>query len=150
VDDSAGGYAQIATFQSSDRSFLQYRAFSFLHCRVLSGLQCDIERLEEELDELDSHDMRDVDGKTLRKLESKARDDVQGPEDIAAGLYPDHLKRSRSQVVSELRLKLSEYGKTSLVHEKDFPNSDQAQMSSCLEQETWHPSSGPQSAITRA
>lgn len=56
VESSPDGYPRIANFQSSDRSFLQFRGFLELHCRALLDLQFDIECLEKELDRLDQSD----------------------------------------------------------------------------------------------
>ena len=72
VENAPVGYPQLAVFQSSDPSFLQFRGFSTLHCRILSSLQYDVECLEQELAELDECDKND---KGELKLTNKSRDE---------------------------------------------------------------------------
>ncbi|KAF7185019.1 hypothetical protein HII31_13642 [Pseudocercospora fuligena] len=100
LDQTPQGYAAIAAFQSSDRNFLQYRGFGYLHSRILSDLQFGIERLEEELDELDQYD----------KDESRSRR-LQCTEDDRDMLsdYPEYIERTRPTVLRELKEKLMEY-----------------------------------------
>lgn len=111
VDTSPPGYPTVATFQSSDRNFLQYRGFSYLHCRVLSAMQYNIEQVEAELEELDCWD-QEHGGRA--KLVNKLRDDRQSPKDLANGKYPPNLTRTRAEVLSDLKAKLLEYGKAPL------------------------------------
>ncbi|KAK5120562.1 hypothetical protein LTR85_006218 [Meristemomyces frigidus] len=106
LDESPGGYSQVATFQSSDPNFLQYRGFSYLHCRVLLSLQHEVERLEHQLDELDRWD-KGHDGE--RKLESKSKDESRSPADLARGFYEPHMKKTRPTILHELKGKLLEY-----------------------------------------
>ena len=102
------GYAKVATFQSSDPSFLQYRGFKYLHCRVLCGLQNSIERLEGELDELDRFDL-DQGGE--QKLFDQRKDESLSAIDFAKGFYEPHVKRTRPEILLELQGSLLKYGK---------------------------------------
>lgn len=99
----------MATFQSSDRNFLQYRAFGYLHSRVLSDMQFDIEQIEGELDDLDRWEKTHGD---VRKLSCRRRDSHRTPEELAAAGFPAHFKRCRPVLLSDLRLRLLEYGKS--------------------------------------
>jgi hypothetical protein len=107
VDETPRGYSQVAVLQSSDRSFLQFRGFGYLHCRVLCDLQHGIECLERELDDLDQHD-KDEDP---RRLHSRKNDQDKSDQDPGASLYPDDIRRNRPEVLRELKEKLMEYGK---------------------------------------
>lgn len=107
VDETPRGYAAMAAFQSSDRSFLQYRGFGYLHSRVLSDLQFGIERLEEELDALDQYDK---DNGRLRWLQCTEQDRAINAGDSNASAYEDEfIERSRPVVLRELKAKLLEY-----------------------------------------
>lgn len=106
MENRPRGYPQVATFQSSDRNFLQYRCFGYLHCRIISDLQCDIQNLERELDELDQYETQH----DQRKLCSKQRDVWMSTEQLLAAGYPAHMKRCRGAVLQKLRGKLIEYG----------------------------------------
>lgn len=112
VEDRPRGYPQVATFQSSDRNFLQYRGFVYLHSRVLSDMQFDIEQIETELDDLDRWEKDNGD---LRKLSCKRRDSHKTAEELACAGWPAHLTRCRPLVLADLRAKLLEYGKWSYV-----------------------------------
>ncbi|KAK5137338.1 hypothetical protein LTR08_008915 [Meristemomyces frigidus] len=106
LDEAPEGYSKVATFQSSDRSFLQYRGFAYLHCRVLSGLQNGIERLEQNLDELDKWDVAHG---GARKLKNQDKDESLSSKDLAAGFYERHVKQTRPEILVELKAKLLEY-----------------------------------------
>lgn len=106
VEEIPRGYPAIAAFKSSDRNFLQFRGFNYLHCRVLSDLQHGIELLEEELDDLDQHDH----GSNQRRLQSRLDDLEQSTEDPTASMYPEEIVRNRPEVLTELKMKLLEYG----------------------------------------
>lgn len=97
----------MAAFQSSHRNFLQYRGFSYLHARVLSALQHDVERLEKQLDTLDQWEKEKGDPD---KLECKWRDDMQDSPDKIPGEFRKCYKKTRPQVLAELKQKLMEYG----------------------------------------
>ncbi|KAK4540552.1 hypothetical protein LTR36_009082 [Oleoguttula mirabilis] len=106
MDDSPEGYSRIATFQSSDCNFLLYRGFGYLHCRVLSALQHDIERLEKRLDSLDHWDKTHGDE---AKLESQTRDEIDSARQRANKSLAAHFTQTRPEVLAELKLKLVEY-----------------------------------------
>lgn len=111
VDQSPEGYSQVATFQSSDRNFMQYRSFGYLHSRVLLALQYDIEQLEIELDRLDQFD-KSQDGGDKDKLLCKDRDDLEDvPERIESEEFHLVFRKTRPQLLAELKRKLLEYGK---------------------------------------
>lgn len=104
VDSAPRGYPRVAAFQSSAPNFLQYRGFSYVHCRVLLELQYHIEHLEEELDDVDIYDS---DNGTIRGLVSRRNDPVEVLPD-PSGSPP--ARRSRPVILEDLRLKLMEYG----------------------------------------
>lgn len=109
MDQSPSGYSKVAAFQSSDRNFMQYRSFGYLHSRVLLALQYDVERLEIELDELDTFDKSDEGD--VDKLCCRDRDDFESSmEHIESRAFKVKFKRTRPQVVQELKAKLTEYG----------------------------------------
>ena len=110
VDDRPQGYNRIATFQSSDPNFLLYRGFGYLHCRLLSSLQYDIERLETELDHLDEWDMRKGDPD---RLTCRERDDSHASKDLFPKGFQLKFKRTRPEVFEELRQRLMQYGESS-------------------------------------
>ncbi|KAK4508371.1 hypothetical protein PRZ48_002109 [Zasmidium cellare] len=109
LDQAPGGYPQVATFKSSDRNFLQFRGFIYLHVRLLLLLQQDIELLEQRLDKLDQFDgSKDGDN---HKLKCKPHDDSQAtPDRISSAMFHAEFLKTRPQVVSELGVKLLEYG----------------------------------------
>ena len=82
-----------------------------MHCRVLSSLQFEIEKFEENLVALDMYDLEHDD----RKLTKRAYDKKRSPEDFAKGQYPPEFKKCRPELLSELRGKLIEYGKSNFV-----------------------------------
>lgn len=110
----------LATFQSSDRNFLQSRGFLDAHCRVLLDLQYHIERLEREIDRLDSNDaaseseLRQFSVFSNRhdrmcRLDGSRIDRAAGEVDVST--FPlEQAERTRSVILSELRHKLAEYG----------------------------------------
>lgn len=111
VEQAPEGYPQVATLQCSDRNFLQFRSFSYLHTRLVLALQQDIEKLEQQLDRLDDFDAKHGDSD---KLTCKARDDrQQTPDRIDSGEFHRMFRRTRPQVLAELKEKLMEYGTTS-------------------------------------
>jgi len=108
LDTCPGGYCKVATFQSSDPNFLQYRGFSYLHCRLLSSLQYEIVQLETELDKLDEWEQENDDpGNRLvcKQFDDKATDVAQFPESFRLKRF----HRTRPQLFQELRVKLLEY-----------------------------------------
>ena len=90
---------------SSDRNFMQYRGFGYLHARLLLALQHDIECLEHELDELDQ---QDADGNEDR-LASKTIDDIEVRKEEGVEGY-SRVGRSRPAILTDLKHQLLEYG----------------------------------------
>lgn len=105
----ARGYPQVATFQCSDPNFLQYRGFKYLHSRVLSNLQYEIQQLEDELDRLDNwdHDHQDQE----RRLVCLENDILYQRCDQFPEEFQLEFERTRPEVLADLRRKLLEYGK---------------------------------------
>lgn len=103
----------IANFQSSDRSFLQFRGFLDLHCRVLLDLQYDLECLEKELDALDQADAASISRiRQLCVLSNKEDREEAEWQRTRPGLDPAVIKRSRPVVLNDLKAKLTEYGES--------------------------------------
>lgn len=88
---------------SSDRNFMVYRGFSYLHARVLLYMQYNIERLEKELDRLDDTDSKNG---NQSMLGCRARDDMKSRQAATGGA-----SRTRLDVFAELKQQLSDYGK---------------------------------------
>lgn len=93
---------------ASDRSFMQYRGFGPLHSRVLLAQQYDIERLEEELDDLDRWDEAIEKPGVPTKLGSKERDDTQCLKIDMPTDFP--FDRTRPEVLADLKQQLMCYG----------------------------------------
>ncbi|KAK5677034.1 hypothetical protein LTS10_010222 [Elasticomyces elasticus] len=108
VEHNAEGYALVANFQSSDRNFLQYRAFFHLHSRVLSALQADIVKLESELDSMDRWDIR-CGMERLQCLQDKNLDDIESHMENMPEPYRAWFGRTRPTVLHDLKAKLLEY-----------------------------------------
>lgn len=113
VDKCPLGYPRLATFLSSDRSFMQYRGFGSLHSRVLLGQQYDIEKLEQELDKLDQwdQDRSEPGSDQASELRCKALDDQASRKDKMPQDFP--YRRTRPEVLGELKHQLMEYGEHS-------------------------------------
>lgn len=103
VDSAPHGYPKLATFLSSDRNFMQYRGFSYLHARLLLAAQHDIESLECELDQIDQQDL--TNGNDAR-LSCKTRDDIEARQDARVG----RVERPRPVVLADLEERLMAYG----------------------------------------
>ena len=115
MDETPKGYPLVANFQSSDRNFLQYRGFLYLHSRLLSSLQYDIELLEKELQRLDHWDIDCKDERRERCLGCRERDDRLSRLDRLPDEHKAKFKqRTRPQVVAELGEKLMQYGEVLL------------------------------------
>lgn len=106
---------------------MQYRCFGALHSRLLLAQQCDIERLERELNLLDDWDSK-TEGMGI-KLKSKACDDRSCTKESLGDDCP--YRRSRPEVITELKQCLMEYGKFGAVSEGMLSWANDAQMT-CL------------------
>lgn len=93
------GYPLQAAFQSSEPCFSIYRAFDYLHSRVILELQDELRCLEENLAELD-----EIDDKNGRKkcLTSRASDLRQAKRDKKPS--------ERASLLVAIRNKLVSYG----------------------------------------
>jgi hypothetical protein len=99
------GYSRLATFLSSDRSFMQYRGFGPLRSRVLLAQQYDVEALEKELDTIDDWDSKHG---SPKKLRCKARDDLYSRKGDMPANFPH--PRTRPEILTELKQQLGIYG----------------------------------------
>jgi hypothetical protein len=99
VQDYPKGYPKQAAFQSSDPSWSIYRAFGYLHSRVLLDLQDELRCMEEELTELDLMDLENGDGKRLRSR----KDDRQQAK-------RERTESVRAKLIAAIREKLIDYG----------------------------------------
>ncbi|KAI9721423.1 MAG: hypothetical protein M1828_005173 [Chrysothrix sp. TS-e1954] len=97
VEDWQPGYPRLAGLMSSDRNFMQYRRFRYLHTRLLLEQQALLNQLERELDRLDN-DSAAIDG---RILQDRSRDRVH--EMAQPG------RRTRTQVFQDIRQALGTY-----------------------------------------
>jgi hypothetical protein len=87
---------------------MQYRGFGALHSRLLLAQQCDIERLERELNLLDDWDSK-TEGMGI-KLKFKAADDRARTKESLGADFP--YRRSRPEVIVELKQCLKDYGRS--------------------------------------
>ncbi|KAL9121411.1 MAG: hypothetical protein Q9187_002037 [Circinaria calcarea] len=95
VEECPEGYPRLAAFLSSEHNFSIYRGFTYLHARVLLGLQDQIAALERELDKKDQLDTNNGFGD---RLYSRARDEIEDTD-----------TRSRLKILNDIRSKLGEY-----------------------------------------
>lgn len=95
------GYPLQAAFQSSESSWSIYRAFNYLHARVILDLQDEIRCLEEDLEEID------LENQGTNRLSSR-KDDLEQAE--CSGESPS----PRAQLIDKIRMKLVNYGRSSL------------------------------------
>lgn len=86
---------------------MQYRGFASLHSRVLLVQQYDIERLERELDKVDSRDAETPE--TATRLMCKRRDDLWTGDPGSEAQTP--FLRTRKEILGDLKQQLTEYGK---------------------------------------
>jgi len=98
VEKTPNGFPKLAAFQSSEQNFSLYRAFSYLHSRILLDLQDEITSLEQELDEIDWDDHDEDRTRLMSRDFDKAQPDGEGAP------------RSRRVVLREIKAKLMEYG----------------------------------------
>ncbi|KAI6798788.1 hypothetical protein KC332_g7252 [Hortaea werneckii] len=101
------GYSQVATFQCSDPNFLQYRGFKYLHSRLLSHMQYEIQQLEDELDRLDDWDR--IHGDREKRLVCLENDVLYQRCDQFPEEFQLEFERPRPEVFAELKRKLLEY-----------------------------------------
>lgn len=96
MENCPEGYPRLAAFLSSEQNFSIYRGFTYLHARVLLGLQDQIVALERELDKKDQLDKNNG---FEDRLQSRARDEIEDTD-----------TRSRLRILNDIRSKLGEYG----------------------------------------
>jgi hypothetical protein len=97
VQEYPKGYPLQAAFQSSESSWSIYRAFNYLHARVILDLQDELRCLEEDLEEVD--------------LESQGADRLRSRKDDLE--YADshgEVPSARAQLIETIRSKLVNYG----------------------------------------
>ena len=99
MEDYQNGYPRQAAFQSSEPSFSIYRAFNYLHSRVILELQDELRCLEDNLSDLDKIDFDNGDG---RRLKSRACDIRQAKR--------EKTNSKRAQLIAAIRDKLVSYG----------------------------------------
>jgi hypothetical protein len=56
VEECPEGYPRLAAFSNSDENFMIYRRFGYLQSRILLHKQDELQRLEQELEEMDQKD----------------------------------------------------------------------------------------------
>ncbi|CAO2652884.1 Nn.00g022950.m01.CDS01 [Neocucurbitaria sp. VM-36] len=98
LEDYPRGYPILSAFQSSDSSFSIYRAFNYLHSRVLLEIQDELRNLEENLSELDRKDNNSGRSKCLT---SRASDIKQAKR--------DNKHSERATLLATIRDKLVNY-----------------------------------------
>ena len=103
---------------------MQYRGFGALHSRLLLAQQCDIEKLERELNLLDDWDSK-TEGMEI-KLKFKACDDRACTKESLGPDFP--YRRSRPEVIAELKECLMEYGRFGAVLDRLPSFANDAQM----------------------
>lgn len=99
VHEYPRGYPRQAAFQSSESSWSIYRAFNYLHARVILELQDDLRDLESQLKRLDNSDFKNGDE---RRLMSRKDDRRYAKRDNA--------KVARVELLEKIRTKLINYG----------------------------------------
>lgn len=95
------GYPRQAAYQASESSWSIYRAFHYLHARVILDLQEEIRDLEEQLGTFDLCDSSDDD--TEPRVRSRRDDHVLGRDD-------DEGMSKRATLLEKIRGKLINYG----------------------------------------
>jgi hypothetical protein len=97
VQEYPKGYPLQAAFQSSESSWSIYRAFNYLHARVILDLQDELRCLEEDLEEID------LENQGTSRITSR-KDDLEHAGALGKG------PSARAQLVQTIRTKLVEYG----------------------------------------
>lgn len=90
------GYPLQAAFQSSEPSWSIYRAFNYLHSRVILDLQDELRVLEEDLEELD--------------LENEGENRFRSRKDDLQHAKCTKTTSVRAQLIDTIRGKLLNYG----------------------------------------
>jgi hypothetical protein len=119
------GYPRQAAFQASKPSFSIYRAFEYLHARVILQLQDEIRCLEDELADLDAEDFwsenasrrprvtsRDADMRAARvEAEEEAKKSPPSPGDPAAEANKTAVVpvSKRAALLTDIQTKLLQY-----------------------------------------
>ncbi|KAJ4986800.1 hypothetical protein SVAN01_07727 [Stagonosporopsis vannaccii] len=101
------GYPRQAAYQASESSWSIYRAFHYLHARVILDLQEEIRDLEKQLEILDLCDSSDSD--TELRVRSR-RDDLREGRDDDGGVS------KRATLLEKIRGKLLDYGQDNRDH----------------------------------
>lgn len=125
VDSFPHGYPLQAAFQSSDPGFSIYRAFGYLHARVILQLQDELRALEDTLAELDADDFefgrkgrltsRDFDMEEARKAfkEKCAREKISQNNERSVATQENGQTigplSERAVLLEQIRVKLLEY-----------------------------------------
>ncbi|EAT79898.1 hypothetical protein SNOG_12600 [Parastagonospora nodorum SN15] len=98
IQDYPMGYPRQAAFQSSEPSWSIYRAFDYLHSRVILDLQEDLRSLETKLVSLDEIDVERGDGNRV----TSRKDDLERARE-------DNVESKRASLLSTIRGKLVSY-----------------------------------------
>jgi hypothetical protein len=99
VEEYPNGYPQLAAFQSSESSFSIYRAFDYLHSRVILEIQDELRSLEDNLQSLD-----DMDNTRKRRNCLSSRD-----WDRRQAVRDNKTESDRATLLSTIRDKLISY-----------------------------------------
>ena len=99
MQDYPIGYPLQAAFQSSESSWSIYRAFNYLHSRVILQLQDEIRGMERKLKYLDEIDLENGEGNRLRSR----KDDLKQAR-------REKTESERAGLLENIRSKLVHYG----------------------------------------
>lgn len=99
MQDYPKGYPLQAAFQSSEPGWSIYRAFNYLHARVILDLQDELRCLEEDLEEVD--------------LENEGENRLQSRKDDLQHARREKTVSARAQLLDTIRSKLVNYGRSS-------------------------------------
>jgi hypothetical protein len=109
LEDCPNGYPRLAAFLSSESNFTAFRAFSYLHTRVILEKQADLARLETELDDVDESDETTKTGK--RRLKNRDFDKREPRSDEL---------RPRTEILRDIHERLLEYDEILLKARETF------------------------------
>lgn len=99
MEDYQDGYPRQAAFQSSEPCFSIYRAFNYLHARVILELQDELRCLEDDLSDMDK---MDFDNGDEERLKSRGHDLRQAKR--------EKTESARAKLIAAIRDKLVSYG----------------------------------------